>query len=255
VPASRLALLVALLACATARAQDPFEIQVYDAETAAPGEFGLEAHLNYVVTGVKTTTNGELPTDNVTHLALEPHIGLASWTEVGAYVQVALQPDGGFGYGGVKLRWKVRLPRRVRGLLGFALNVELGQVPPAYEAGHGGVELRPIFDLKAGRFYLSINPIIGFDFAGGDAGFPQFEPEAAMTVRLFGTTELGVEYYGAIGPIHRPAPAAEQVHRLFGIVNYVRGAFGIQLGIGYGFAGGDKWIVKSILAFTLPESR
>jgi len=47
--------LLGLLACAAglARAQDPFEIHVYEYETLHPGQFTLEAHLNYVGSGTK----------------------------------------------------------------------------------------------------------------------------------------------------------------------------------------------------------
>jgi hypothetical protein len=36
-----------------ARAQDPFEIHVYEYEMLRPGEFTLETHLNYVGSGAK----------------------------------------------------------------------------------------------------------------------------------------------------------------------------------------------------------
>ena len=37
-----------------ARAQDPFEIQVYEYETVPKGRWNLETHLNYVGVGTKT---------------------------------------------------------------------------------------------------------------------------------------------------------------------------------------------------------
>ena len=75
------AFLLALVAVAglpgAASAQDAFEIQVYDAETAAPGEIGLETHLNSVLTGRRSTTlSGEAPTHRVFHATLEPHFGV-----------------------------------------------------------------------------------------------------------------------------------------------------------------------------------
>jgi hypothetical protein len=45
------AAIAALLVCAPARAVDPFEIQVYDAGSAAPGQVGLEVHINSVIQG------------------------------------------------------------------------------------------------------------------------------------------------------------------------------------------------------------
>ena len=102
-----------------AAAQDAFEIQVYDSETAPPRDFGLEVHLNYVASA-----------DPIAHFTLEPHVGLAPWCEAGAYFQTALSPDGTFDYAGVKLRFKARVPHKVaHGLLGLALNGELLAAP------------------------------------------------------------------------------------------------------------------------------
>jgi hypothetical protein len=237
-----------------AAAQDAFEIQVYDAETAPPAQTGLEIHLNDFAVGVTAPSpDGELPTDRVAHFTLEPHIGLARWCEAGAYFQTALRPDGHFDYGGVKLRFKARVPRRLgRGLLGLALNAELAAIPRTYEAAGFGAELRPIADLRWRRLYVSVNPILDVDFFGADAGHPQFEPAATVLVALVGDWAMGVEYYASLGPIDRPLPASEQVHRLFVVTQLGYKWFGLNVGGGYGFVAGEKWIVKSIVSFDFP---
>src|SRR6266568_4397187 len=76
------AVLLLALAAAEARAQDRFEIQVYDAQTAPPGGFGLETHLNHVFADVDET-----------HLTFEPHLGVAPWLEVGGYFQTAVRAE------------------------------------------------------------------------------------------------------------------------------------------------------------------
>jgi hypothetical protein len=92
-------LLVVLTSCA-AFAQDAFEIAVYGSETAVPGQLGTEFHLNHVLRGRTAIVDGELPTNHVTHLTLEPHVGLASWCEAGAYLSTALRADGHYDYSG-----------------------------------------------------------------------------------------------------------------------------------------------------------
>jgi hypothetical protein len=240
-----------------AAAQDAFEIQVYDSETAPPRDFGLEVHLNYVAAGVTATSAaGELPSDRVAHLTLEPHVGLASWAEAGAYFQTALRSDGGFDYAGVKLRLKTRVPRKLaRGLVGLALNFELSSVPRTYEATGLGGELRPIADVAWKRLYASVNPILGFDFFGADAGHPQLEPAATLLVSVVEGWAMGVEYYAALGPIDRPLPSDKQVHRLFAVATVTYQWLGVHVGGGYGFAAGDKWIAKAILSFDLASAR
>src|SRR6516164_3019420 len=75
-------------------AADPFEIQVYDGTANRPGVFGLELHANYVANGLESAPPPELPTHHVTHLTLEPSIGVTPWWELGAYLQSAVRPDG-----------------------------------------------------------------------------------------------------------------------------------------------------------------
>src|SRR5215470_18909169 len=103
--------LILLLLCApSARAQDAFEIQVYDASTAPPLTAGLEVHLNGVLHGSEEpSADSELPTHHVAHFTLEPHLGLLDWLEAGAYLQTALRPEGTYDYAGAKLRLKARL--------------------------------------------------------------------------------------------------------------------------------------------------
>jgi hypothetical protein len=244
--------LLMLLAPRTARAQDAFEIQVYDAETAPPGDTGFELHVNSALVGVTTLSpEGELPSQRVTHLTLEPHVGLLPWCEAGGYLQAAIRPDGTFDYAGVKLRFKMRVPRRLHNLIGLALNLELSSLPRTYEATQLGSELRPVIDLEWRRLYASVNPIIGIDFESTLAGHPQLEPAATILIRILPQWTAGLEYYGAYGPIDHPFPAASQIHRLFVVTNVEHKWFAFHIGAGYGFTAGDKWIVKSILSFDL----
>jgi hypothetical protein len=248
-----LTLLVAIAWSAPARAQDRFEIQVYDSETAPPGAFGLETHVNVAASGTTLSEGTELPTNHVGHLTFEPHIGLASWCEGGAYLQFAIRPDepaAGFDYAGVKLRWKIRIPRRIRGF-GFALNFELSSVPRIFEAPGLGSELRPIIDFLWKGIWIAVNPIVAIDFFGPDAGLPQLQPAAAFMVDVVRPFAVGVEWYGGFGPINRPLPVSDQVEKLFGVVTWQRAWFGINAGVGYGFSGGEKVIVKTILSFDI----
>jgi len=246
-------LAVAVAAAASERpaaAQDAFEIQVYESDTAAPRESGLEFHYNTNIIGRKQADeDGRPPTHHVTHLTLEPHLGLTPWAEVGFYVQSAVRPDGQFDYAGVKVRFKARLPRRYSGF-GFALNLEVSSIPSAYENPWGS-EVRPVIDVHAGRFYASINPIVTLDLSGPLALRPQLEPCARVLVGVGGGVDLGAEYYAALGPISAIDPPARQVHRLFAVLERAfpvgRVTFTAHLGAGYGLAAGEQFIAKAIL--------
>ena len=254
-PARRLrtALAVAALAgAAPATAQDAFEIQVYDSETARAGEPGLEMHLNYFLEGTTTPSpEGEVPTNHLTHITFEPHIGVTDWWELGLYLQFALRPDGGFDTGGVKFRSKWRLTEPL-GPIKLALNVEIARVSKLYEAAGWGGELRPIVDARFGRLYLAANPIVSFAFAGPDAWKPVLEPAFKASVDVVGPVALGLEEYSSFGVIGDWLPPSEQTHRLFAVVDVVAGVVAVNFGVGYGFVGPEKWIMKAVITLTPP---
>jgi hypothetical protein len=211
------AIFALLFLTATVRAQDDFEIQVYDYEITEKNHGSFELHLNAFA-------------DGTSHFTLEPHMGLLTWLEAGAYFETQLNPDGSFHYGGVKLRLKGRVPRRLHGF-GLALNVEWSSEP----SGMGG-ELRPIVDFEWKRLYLSVNPIVTFSGEGVD-----FEPAVKIAIRVVKPLALGAEYYGTV---------TAGIQRLFGVLDAVYGKIGLNLGAGYSW-GDNQWIVKAIVAYEL----
>jgi len=240
------------VAAAPAAAQDAFEIQVYDAVTAGPLEPGLEIHLNHFIEGTtESGPEGEVPTQGLTHLTFEPHLGLTHWWEIGFYLQTVLRPDGGWDSGGVKLRTKFRWPENV-GAFRFALNLELARVSKRYEPDGWGGELRPIIDARWGRWYVAVNPIVSFTFAGPDAGKPNFEPATKASFDVEKSWAVGFETYSAFGPFGSFLPWDQQVHRIFAVVDSTWDWFGINIGVGYG-TGPDKWIVKAIVTIAPSE--
>ena len=251
---SRLLLVLAALGGAVpARAQDAFEIQVYDAVTAGPLEPGLEIHLNHFLQGTTTPSEaGEVPTEHLTHLTFEPHLGLTHWWEVGMYLQTVLRPDGGWDSGGVKLRTKFRWPDPV-GAFRFALNIEVARVSKRYEADGWSGELRPIVDARWGRWYVAVNPILSFTFAGPDAWKPNLEPAFKASFDVQSSWAIGLETYSAFGPIGSFLPWDQQVHRIFAVVDASWNWFALNFGVGYG-TGPEKWIVKAIFTFAPSEA-
>jgi hypothetical protein len=234
-----------------ASAIDPFEIQVYDADLNPVGAGGIELHSNYVFSGQETGTPPELPRHHVLHETLEPSYGLASFMELGAYLQTALQPGGPYEYAGVKLRSKFALPEIAlpqTAPLRFAVNVEISYLPSRYDHARWGSEIRPIVEWKPGIFTIAINPIISFDWTGDGAGIPHFEPCAAVRVELFKLVELGLEYYAGFGRFDRILPAGEQEQFLFETVNVIAfERYEIQVGIGEGLSSASSGVVGKMI--------
>jgi len=147
----RLAFLMTL-AATPALAVDAFEIQIYDGSADAPGQAGLEVHLNQ-------------PKGGPLHFTLEPSYGITEFWELGGYFQTA---DG--KYEGVKLRSKFVTPESFSTSFRLGLNFELSRIP---NEGWGG-EIRPILAFENERFLVAVNPIVSFPVA--------FEPGAMAKV-------------------------------------------------------------------------
>jgi hypothetical protein len=249
------AALAALAFAGSARAADPFEIQVYDGTANEPGEAGLELHSNYVANGLRTMDGTALPAHHVAHFTLEPSYGVLPWWEIGGYFQTALRPEGSLDYAGVKLRSKFVTPRawsEEQGGWRFGVNLELSILPDTYDPDRIGSEVRPIVAWEDERWAFALNPIVSVPLAGeGSKHGPQLEPAASGMVKL-GRVGAGLEYYSSLGPFSDFAPVNDQEHYLYEVVN-VLGVehLEVNVGLGEGLSGGsNKVVVKSIVGYS-----
>jgi hypothetical protein len=219
-----------------AHAQDEFEIQVYDVETAHEGEAGVELHLNHhLIDGAA----------NETHTTFEPHYGLRDWLELGGYLQASESRGERPDFAGFKLRLKARVPHRYwDDRIGLAVNGELSVVPSRYEPAVYGSEIRPVVDLRAGAWYAAVNPIIAIDLGGDAAGHPQLEPCAKLSYLVSDSVGVGVEGYGAFGVVDNLG--SEEVERGFVVVDIKGHAFDLDVGVGATHGLADHPIAKLI---------
>lgn len=244
-------LALVLSASRPARAVDPFEIQVYDGTIAAPGEAGVELHLNHVALGQTTAAPPGLPTHHVTHATLEPSYGLTRWCELGAYLQTALRPDGRYDFAGVKLRSKFVVPDR--GAWRAGVNVELAGLPVAYDEDRFGLEIRPILAWESPRVLVAVNPILAVPLSARSVGHgPFFEPAFAFKVKPTEAFAVGLETYSSFGALGSPAAFRDQVHYLFETFDLLSvRRFELEVGVGEGLTpASDRLIVKAILGYT-----
>lgn len=254
---ARLVGLVAIavvLSPGVARAVDPFEIQVYDGNVNAPGQVGIETHLNTVIAGRREATAPELPANHQSHFTAEFPIGITSWWEGGVYLQTALLADGSFRYGGSKLRSKFVAPARAGSPFRFGVNLEVSRLPEEFDRDRWGAEIRPIatWSSAGGAVYASVNPIVDVSLAGpgrGDA--PAFEPAATVLYVVDGLASFGLEYYADLGPIGDWSPASAEEHYLFEVFNLLRWKrLELNGGVGEGLTeGSNRFVAKVILGF------
>jgi hypothetical protein len=235
---------------AAAHAQDNYEIQVYGSETMPVGTTMLELHSNYAFDGRRVADAGVLPTNRALHETIEITHGFTPWFEIGTYLFTSAAPGQSWKVIGSHLRPRVRAPEWWHWPVGASLSVEFGYQDRAYSEDTWSVELRPIIDKQLGAWYLSLNPTLERGLRGQTSanGF-EFAPNAVVNRGVSHLVNLGVEYYGGMGPLREIAPRAEQSHQLFGVVNLDFGPeweFNAGYGIGLTPAS-ERGMVKLIL--------
>ncbi len=247
-------LLFVLLVAGAARAQDPFEIQVYDAEVLPFGEAMDELHV--IAKPTVTVPPAGVPRDpGLFHLTAEPQIGLGRHLETAFYVESALWPDGSYHVSGAKLRLKWKLPWSDDWPVRLAINGEVGNVDTNSDAYAWAGEIRPILEMTPfGRCRLFVNTSLvvplGHDWRAG----PQFEPQGKFNCEILWGLAPGVEYYTGLGPVLDWLPLQQESHYLFYTLDVYRWEK-VELEVGVGepltLASGP-WTLNANLGLELP---
>lgn len=244
-----LALAVVLFATVSPRvAAVPDEIQVYTDDVNAPGEFGLEMHVNYVLEGLRAPSYaGQLPTHHMLQVTPEFSYGFAKNWDAGLYLLSARASDGNLYANGAKLRVKYIAP--ANGAVFWGLNMELGRTSKRVTESNTNIELRPIIGWRNDNWLVSFNPIIGAAVSGDVSREPSFSPAIKVARAVREGMQVGFEHYADLGGIHHIPAFNQQDHTFYGVVDIERKGFDLNVGIGRAITGGtvDKWVAKMII--------
>lgn len=264
-PATRrvLAVLGWLAACVgvvagPAAAQENFEIQVYGSETMAPGTTMIELHSNVAARGTRQTTDHVLRTQGAFHETLELTHGWTSWLETGFYVFTSIQPDTTWEWVGDHIRPRVRAPESWELPVGLSLSAEIGYQRRAFSPDTWTLELRPIIDKQLGAWYLAINPVLDRAIEGESTkSGSEFSPAAKASYNVTPKVAVGLEYYGALGPVTHFDRRRDQQHQLFPVIDLdLSPKWEFNLGVGFGLTPStDRLIVKMILGYRFDWGR
>jgi hypothetical protein len=241
---------VILLAPLPARAVDIFEIQVYEGDINPAGHAGLELHTNFVAAGrAAPAFPGEMVPDRSLRLTLEPSLGVFSFWELGAYLQLTTAPGRSqWAFGGYKLRSKLIVPRERTGRFTLGLNFEVGRGVAVLGSDDWNTEVRPIISWWAGRWFVAVNPIVGWALSGDTSAAPEFEPCAKLRFDAGHQVGLGVEYYAGLGRIGSMPGWSEQQHVIYLVGDLLDGPIELNVGLGRGLtAATDEWNFKIIV--------
>lgn len=233
-----------------ARAQGNYEVQVYGADTVAAGSTMLEFHSNFTVQGSRTGSDGALPTQHQFHETIEITRGFNSWFETGFYIFTSARSGTGWDWVGDHIRPRLRVPEKWHWPVGVSLSNEIGYQRPLYSADTWTWEIRPIVDRKLGAWYVSFNPTVDRALVGPSSskGF-EFSPNFKVSYDLVPQVSVGLEYYGALGPIGNFDPLAEQQQQIVPAVDLnLSPKWEINFGVGVGVTRGtDHLLIKTIV--------
>ena len=246
-----LACLVALAFAPRAQAQDNYEIQVYGSDTVEPGHTMFELHSNFTIDGSKTFQNGMFPTNHALHETVEITHGWNKWFETGFYIFTSARDGQGWNWVGDHIRPRVWIPKKWHGV-GVSLSTEFGYQRRVFSADTLTLEIRPIIDQQAGRWYWSFNPTVDKSFHGESVpnGY-EFSPNFKIGYDFTKKINAGLEYYGALGPITGFDPLAQQQQQIVPAMDLnVSPKWEINFGLGVGVTHStDHLIAKMILGY------
>jgi len=231
-------------------AQDNYEIQVYGAETVDPNRTMVELHSNFTVSGSKDIVDGMIPTEHAFHETLEITQGVTPWFETGFYVFSSINRGYGWQWVGDHIRPRVRAPEDWHLPVGLSISFEFGYQRPEFSPDTWTLEIRPIIDKQIGRWYLSFNPTLDRSFHGpsvsqGLVFSPNFKAGYDVTKRI----NMGVEYYGSLGPVTDFDPVRFQQQQIIPSMDLNLGPnWEFNFGVGVGVTRStDHLLIKMIL--------
>jgi hypothetical protein len=228
------------------------EIQVYNAEIAAVGQWTYQQHLNYAPVG---QTQPEVPGGFASNRSLQgtPEFayGIADWWEAGFYLPFAVTGAGQLLSDGAKLRSLFVVPDAAKRSFFYGVNFELGYEMPRFASSPWGLEIRPIVGVRNAQWEFIVNPIVDLSF--GPGGEADFAPALRLARNLGNDWYVGLEYYGDFGKIGDFLPLQQQSQQLFAVTDFKAGVVDVELGVGYGFTpGSDRVVAKAIIGYAFP---
>lgn len=237
-----------VLGSATAFAQTD-EIQVYDAEIAAPGVLNLEVHNNFTPSGLKTPRfPGGLVPDQTLNGVPEWALGVTDWFEQGLYLPLySVAGDSGPMVNGFKVRELFVVPHAAERVFFYGVNFEFSYNAQHWDPDRYTSEIRPIIGWHLGKFDFIINPILDNSWKG----FNQldFAPSARLAYNVSKTWAVAAEIYSDYGPIKHFLPMEQQSQQLFGVVDYKSDLVNVEAGVGFGLTGAsDRMVVKLMVS-------
>jgi hypothetical protein len=228
----------------------PEEIQVYMDEMNAPGEFGLDIHNNYVLSGSSTPDYlGAQPPRHVFRLTPEFSYGLTPNLELGAYVLSSVDASGTSYVDGQKLRLKYIAPKNPGQAYFVGVNLEVGRVARIIDQNPWNGELKGIFGMRTDRWTFAANPNIDWKISGPVPSPATFELDTKISYKTSHGYGIGAESYNELGEVRHMGRLNQQNQTLYGVIDTSVHGWDLNLGVGRGLSSvSDRWVLKAIVS-------
>ena len=226
----------------------PEEIQVYMDDMSAPGQFGLDVHNNYVISGTTTPSYpGELPTEHVYRLTPEFYYGLTKTLELGFYVLTTDGAGDSVHTDGAKVRLKYVAPHDAETGFYWGLNLEIGRTDLRVSELPWNAELKAILGYRSGPWSIALNPNLDGSLSK-DGGPVTASLDGKVAYSISEKTQLGFESYNELGPLSGLQSLQKNSKSLYAVVDHDFGGFDLNAGVGRGLTSdADRWVAKFIV--------
>jgi hypothetical protein len=241
------ATVIALLAVPALASAQADEIQVYDGGLAPVGTFNLTWHNNFTPKGLSTPGYpGAVVADRSFNGVTEWALGVTSWFEAGLYLPLYTHDKNtGWGVDGFKLRALFAVPNADDRRFFYGANFEFSVNAHRWDATRFTSEVRPIVGWHLKPWDVIINPIV--DTAYDGLGNLEFVPAARVAYNFPSGWALAVEEYADYGTLNDFAPAHEQAHQLFAVVNRTWKGWDFEAGAGFGLTNASDRVTLKLL--------
>jgi hypothetical protein len=225
------------------------ELQVYNAEIAAPGILNLTVHNNYTPDGrTSPAFPGGIVPNHTLNGVPEWAYGLTDWFEAGLYMPLySVSGSGAFTYNGLKVRTLFVKPDAANQAFFYGVNIEFSWNTAHWDPNRNTQEMRTIMGWHLGPYDIIVNPILDNSWKGFSR--LDFAPATRVAYHFNKTWAIAAEEYDDFGPLRSFYPPSQQQHQLFGVFDYAGKLWSIECGVGVGLTGAtDHLVLKLILS-------
>ena len=247
IPALIVGAALGLFAAAPCRAASE-EIQVYMDDLSAPGQFGLDVHNNFVISGASAPSYpGELPPRHVYRLTPEFYYGLTKTLELGLYVLTTKGPQDNGRIEGGKLRLKYIAPHDTEAGFFWGLNFEAGRTGTRVSETPWNAQLKGIMGYRSGPWTVAVNPNLDWSLSK-HSGPVMASMDMKVAYAMTSKTSIGFESYNELGPLSHLQALNRNSKTLYAVIDQKIGGIDINAGLGRGLTDdADRWVLKFIV--------